>query len=130
MWDFKSPIEPLVERRMQAMLSNFSLKLSHDEFYGVYTVTEAAGYIPPIGGADFVQTYQISLGIWCWLPWLPPKAAAEQEYIIARRDVLFRGASENPQIRVQLAARVNRTGFGALKSGQTNLRPFDLFNFI
>ena len=130
MWDFVSPIEPRLESRMQGTLANFNLSLSKDEFYGVYTVTEAAGYIPPIGGANFIQTYQISLAVWCWLPWLPPKVAAEQEYIIGRREVLFRGASENPQIRVQLAARVNRPAFDALKSGQTNLRPFDLFNFI
>jgi hypothetical protein len=130
MWDLESPLNPWADNLVSRTLATSQIDLSGDERIGVYTVTETAGYAP-FNTADFITTCNISLAVLCFLPWLPPplKIGVVREFIIQRRHTLFEGAEKEPMIRAQIAARVIRPGFEAMKSGRRDLTPFDLFNF-
>jgi hypothetical protein len=130
MWDFISEASSQVTTSIDRYLHARSISLgSKDDWYGLYTITEAAGYVPPEGGIDFMRTYEIALSLACFMPWGPPKLKIETEFIEKRRKQIFEGASMEPRARMRIAARVNRAGFDAVKSGNRSLRPFDLFNF-
>jgi hypothetical protein len=132
MWDYTIQLDPKAEGAISHACSLYTVALDTVARYGIYTVTEAAGYSIPIFGSDFFRTFGISLSAWCFLPWQPPKQVAETNFIESRRATLFNGVGEpwNTEARVRLAARVNLLAFEAVKRGNTNVRPFDLINFI